>query len=260
MFGAYINEKINCNIIIKSISEYSYLWPIINDATSNFDKVYLCVDDDLNFKFNNNINIIKFDKNLTYASRLVSILKNMDCDYILLIHDVDIILNFDNNIFNKYLNIVKCNNIDRLSLGVFMGNNIIEEDTLKICKLEKNMSINFLTPYDYAPSIYSRIKILDFYQNFNTESYKNLEHNELAQSYIINNLNCYGIQKNENLKLIYHRGFVYTSDFNFLHLTISGKFMNQENYFDLIDDFNKIKNKYNLNLPTQYYNLLKQEI
>lgn len=259
MFGVYIN-KMNCNIIIKSNSHYSYLWPIINDTTSHFNTVYLCVDNDLGFKFNKNIIIIKYDSNLSYPSRLVSILKNIDSDYILLTHDVDIILNFNILLFNKYLNIVKDNNVDRLSFGVFVGNDIIEQDMLKICKLEKNISVNFLTPYDYAPSIYNRIKILDFYENFNTESYKNLEHNELAQSYIINNLNCYGIQKNENLKLIYHRGFVYTSDFNFLHITISGNFMNEENYFDLINDFNNIKNKYNLNLNTQNYNLSKQEI
>lgn len=250
----------NCDIIIKSNSHYSHLWPIINDTTSHFNKVYLCIDDDLGFKFNNNINIIKYDLNLSYPSRLISILENIDSDYILLSHDVDILLNFDIIKYNKYLNIIKDNNIDRLSMGVFVGNDIIEDGMLKICKLEKHMSTNFLTPYDYAPSIYNRIKILDFYKNFRTETYKNLEHNELAQSYINDNLNCYGIQKNENLKLIYHRGFVYTSDFNFLHLTISGKFMNEENYFDLISDFNKIKDKYNLNLPIKNYNLSKQEI
>jgi hypothetical protein len=49
-----------------------------------------------------------------------------------------------------------------------------------------------------------------------------------------------------NINLIYHRGFVYCNDFNFLHLTVSGKLLPIHYYYDLEEVLlNYIKN-YNL--------------
>lgn len=238
-----------CKIIIKSNSEYSYLWQIINDLTINLMDVNICIDsNDINFKFNDNINVIFYDKNLNYTKRLINILHNIDCEYVLLLHDVDLILNFNINIFNKYLNMFHKFNLDRLSFGVYDNkNDIICDDDLQICKLKENMSLNFHTPFDYTPSIFRTSKLINLYQSFDNETYGNLEQRQDVQQYVNHNMCCYGIQKNENIKLVYHRGFVFSEDLSFLHITIKGMFLPIEYYYDLKETLLYIIQKYNLN-------------
>jgi len=234
-------------LVIKTNSAYSYLWPIINDLTKTFKKIYILLDENSNnFIFNKNIICVKYDVNDTYATRMYKFLLNINYSYIILIHDVDLILNFNFKKINEYFELVKNNNIDRLSLGVFNGNDIIHNNNISICKLQRNMSKNYLTPFDYAPSIYNKKFLLSLYFVFNKESYKTMELNDQVQEFIFNNFKSYGIQNNSNLKLIYHRGFVYTEDFNFLHITVKGKFLKEEGYYDLRDKLNELKNKYNL--------------
>jgi hypothetical protein len=237
----------NCRIVIKTNSHYSYLWRIINDLTQNFGEVIVFLNDSKDFEFNKNIKLIYYNQENSYTDRIMSLIEKIDTDYFLLIHDVDLILNFDINKFSKYLDLVIKENIDRLSLGVFDNKKSeIVYDDLHICKLDYNISKNFFTPFDYAPSIYKKKTIYNFYSNFKGESYRNLELNTNAQSYVYDNLLSYGIQKNNNIDLVYHRGFIYTKDFNFLHLTVAGSFLETNTYFDLSDVFLEIKQKYEL--------------
>jgi hypothetical protein len=247
-------------ILIKSNSSYNYLWPIINDKTTHLKKLNVCVNDNLGFNFNDNITLLKYNQSDSYPVRLISLLEQINSDYVLLLHDVDIILNFDTKKIEDYLTVVKENKIDRLSLGVYNGSEKIEKDDIVICKLHKHMSRNFFTPFDYSPSIYNKKKLIDFYSNFKNETYRGLELNENAQNYISKNFNTFGIQKNPKIDLIYHRGFVFTKDFNFLHITVQGKFLNRESYFDLIGDFDEIKNKYNLNIESSNTSVQKNEL
>lgn len=236
------------NFVLKTNSAYSYLWPIINDLTKNFNKLNILVDNLNEFEFNKNIKVHYYDINDKYPVRLKKYLNNIDSDYVFLIHDVDLILNFNFELFEKYLNLVKEKNIHRLSFGVFDGLNLITNNSLSICKLDKqNMSQNFLTPFDYAPSIFNKNFLIDIYSKFENETYKTLEHNNNLQEYIVKNYNSYGLQKTNNLKINYHRGFSYSQDFNFLHLTVSGEFLKDQCYEDLLTDFLNIKQKYNLN-------------
>ena len=68
--------------------------------------------------------------------------------------------------------------------------------------------------------------------------------------------------KSEKINLVYHRGFVFSSDLNFLHITVKGKLLNLDYYYDLKDDLLKIIDKYKLNLQTSEENrfISKNEI
>lgn len=239
-------------IVIKTNSHYRYLWDIISDFTKSIENIVIFTNDKLDYDFNKEV--ILYDQSLSYTDRIVHLIENIDSEYFLLIHDVDLILNLDVKKLYKYLDMVIKNNIDRLSLGVF--NNKIEEivdGDISICKLEYNMSKNFFTPFDYAPSIYKKVSAYSFYKKFSGESYRNLELNPDAQAYINDNFKSYGIQKNDNINIVYHRGFAYSHDFNFLHITVGGLFLEPETYFDLTDNFLEIKSKYKLDfISTQY--------
>jgi hypothetical protein len=76
-------------------------------------------------------------------------------------------------------------------------------------------------------------------------TYASFEKLPQVQSYF-NELKCYGIQKSDYVELRYHRGFVYTKDFDVLHITVQGKFLPQHLYYDLSDKLSSLKNNYDL--------------
>ena len=236
----------NYTIVIKSNSHYKYLWNIINDFTKNLSRIIFFVDRVDDFIFNNNVEILYYDQELSYSDRVYYLTENIDTDYFVLIHDVDLVLDFKEDKLKEYLNLVEENNIDRLSLGVFNSSNNLSNGLINICRLLPDMSRNFLTPFDYAPSIYRTKTISNFYKLFSGVSYKELELKNEVQNYFYNNLLSYGIQKSDDINLVYHRGFVYTSDFNFLHITVAGNLLKDESYFDLKDRFIDIRDKYGL--------------
>lgn len=233
-------------IVLKTNSAYSYLWSILNDTTEEFPSFFVLTNSTKDFQFNKNIKIHLYDQSDSYSTRLLNFLQSIEEEYVLLTHDVDLILNFNHTKIKNYLDTVKSNNIDRLSLGVFVGNDKINQNGVEICKLHPGMSMNFLTPFDYAPSIYKRSKLVELYSKFPNEKYQSLEHNPEVQKHVLENMNCYGIYKSDSVKLIYHRGFVYTEDFNFLHITVKGELLAEDLYFDLKDTSNDLIKKYNL--------------
>lgn len=235
--------------IILSNSSYSYLWPIINDKLSNIDNVFICIEsNNQNFVFNKNIKTIFYESDLNYTQRVKSILEKISDDYVILLHDIDIVLNFNSLLIEEYFKLVKENQIDRLSFGVYNNpSKTLNKNNVTICKLDQNISNNFYTPYDHTPSIYKRMSLIEIYSRFNNETYVSVEQNKELQIFVNENYKFYGIQKNVNVTLKYHRGFVFSNDFSFLHITLQGKFLPVNLYFDLIDDFQKILQNYNLN-------------
>lgn len=237
-----------------SNSEYNYLWNIINDTTKSLTNVYLLIDDNLQFKFNDNINI-RYYQNTFYSNRFNETLDELKnkFKYVILIYDVDLILSICPDTLNDITKLMDKYNIHRVSLGVFPNSsNYIKtnfiHNSIQLRQINNyNISKSFLTPFDYAPSIYNVDKLLSFYSNFPNLTYQEFEHKEKVQQYIKENFNVYGINNNENLKLVYHRGFVFCSKFSFLHITVKKELLPIHNYFDLQEKLISIIDKYNLN-------------
>lgn len=235
-------------IVIKSNSAYKYLWPIIDDLTRNINaKINVALNDSHTYNFNKNIRIINYDSKLNYTKRLVHILNQINTEYVLIMHDIDLILNLNTDKLQEYFRAVIKNNIDRLSLGVFDNpDDKIIHNNIEICSLHTKKSPHFFVPFDYAPSIYRRKKIIDFYDKFSHENYRTLEVNDEAVKYFNDNFKSYGIQYNKSLKVIYHRGYAFCEHFNFLHITVRGFLLDYDNYFDLKPQLLKFISKYKL--------------
>ena len=253
-----------CPIVLKTNSSYSYLWPIIRDLLKDTDfEVILCCDSNPNnFQFPNNFSIKYYDSTKTYTQRLSSILNELDCDYICLVHDVDLILNLNYERFDRYLSLIENYDIHRLSLGIFNNRSeVISIGNEEVCRLT-HITPNFFTPYDYAPSIYNRKKLIQFFLHFKNDQYSTLEENVDVQQYFRDNMRSFGIQYNDTIDIVYHRGFSYSQDFNFLHLTVKGQLLKNDFYFDLIDEKNKIVQEYNLDHleVSEFTGISKQEL
>lgn len=245
--------------VIISNSNYSHLWDIINDYEHN--NIYLCVDDLKGYQFKHDTFI--YDSGLNYVRRLIQIMNSIDDEYIVLFSDVDVIINIDESVLETYKNIMIENNLDRISFGVFNKNKeTLENNGLYITSINNIVDNHFFTPYDYTPSIYKKSSLLKLCENFLEETYPTFETNENVQTFVNKNFKFYGLQKSEKIKLVYHRGFVYSSDLNFLHITVKGKLLKFDYYYDLKDELLNIIKKYNLNLETSEENrfISKNEI
>jgi hypothetical protein len=233
--------------VIISNSQYSHLWDIINDY--EYDNILLCTDNLNNYNFKHDTFI--YDGGLNYVKRLIQILSNINDEFIMLLSDVDIILNINKDVLHTYQTMMEDNSLDRISFGVFNKNkDLIEKDGLFITSINNITDNHFFTPYDYTPSIYRRTSLLKLCQNFPEETYPTFETNENVQKFVDDNFKFYAIQKSDKISLVYHRGFVYSSDLLTLHITVKGKLLNLEYYYDLKDNLIEIINKYGLRLET----------
>jgi hypothetical protein len=219
-----------CTILLKTHSTYAHLWPIIRFLTQNLANVVVLIDDNIEHNFEHRV--IRYNPLLKYTKRLSFALSQIETDKVLLIHDVDLILNLDLTKLSSLLETFCDHDIDRLSLGVFFGKEIIQDRNNTLCRLYPHMSANFMTPFDYAPSIYKTHKLLELVNSFD-ETYSNFELRNDVQDFVNRNFRSFGLQKTSNENLIYHRGFVYSKDFNFLHITVKGKFLPLHFYYDL---------------------------
>lgn len=239
--------------IIFTNSSYKYLWPVIRDLTEGFGKVIFFLDRSDGFDFGPSAKLIHYSPADTYARRMAKLMELIDYEYILMLHDVDLPLRIDVGKLSAFLSLAVSNDLDRLSLGVFKSNiesDIVCDGELCATRLRPGMSANFYTPFDHSPSIWRRTSLLGLYKLFPDESYFSIEQNGHAQSYADSDLRCYGIHRTRSTNVIYHRGFAYSEDFNFMHITIQGKFMSRETYFDLLPEFERVVSRYGISLPT----------
>ena len=88
------------------IKKYNYkLILIINKNELDLEDIYSIYDE-----------VIFYDDLLPYSYRLISCLSKIYDDYLVLIHDIDIVLNIDINIIDNFIMFMYTNCIDRIDL------------------------------------------------------------------------------------------------------------------------------------------------
>lgn len=235
------------SLIIFSNSEYSFIWPIIEESISklNLKKVFVCDINELE-KPKGFDKYITYDMNNCYAKRwTIDIIPNIDTNYILVVHDVQIIVNMDEEFILKNLQLMSEHSIDRCSLNVFNGVNIIENYNIKLCDLNSSQG-NTMVPYDVCPAIWNKNSLNILFEKFPNETYRTSELNESLQNFCRNNFKCYGQQKTSD-KIFYCLGRPYLNNFKILHITIKKEILNPiVVYMDMKEEFIYYSNKYKL--------------
>jgi hypothetical protein len=145
------------------------------------------------------------------------------------------------------------NNIDRCSLNVFNGKNVVEKYNINLCHLNSSHG-NTFTPYDVCPAIWKTDSLKELFNAFPNETYRSSELNNNLQTFCRNNLTCYGLQK-INEKIYYCLGRPYLFSFKVLFITIKNEMMLPiDVYMDMKDDFLYFLKKYNLNEKIKFNN------
>jgi hypothetical protein len=236
------------NLIIFSHSDYSFLWSLIEDTVQKLHQlnpVFVCNITELQ-KPGGFIKYIEYNDTLSYAERWTKdILPYIDSKYILIVHDVQIILNCDIYFINNIIQLMNENDVDRCSINVFSGIDIIENKNIKLCNLNTAYGLTF-TPYDVCPTIWKTSSFKTIFETFSNETYRSSELNETLQNFCREKLKCYGLQKT-NQKIYYCLGRPFLEKFKILFITTKNEITYPlEVYMDMKEEFLYFFEKYKL--------------
>jgi hypothetical protein len=164
--------------------------------------------------------VIFYDDSKPYASRLLSLEKLLD-EYILFIHDIDILISYNIETLNSIETYMKNNHIDRIDLQVRnpwdkFNQNKIFIDSIELRK--QTNENNYI--YNVNPSIWKLNSLLDVMKVFSNETYRTIE-------CINTQLYCkkFNIYKLFSDKYIRCGWFSCLEFFEFIHITHHGKLL-----------------------------------
>ncbi len=244
------NNNTNFNLIVFSHSDYKHLWNIIEDSVTklnDLNPIFISNKNNINDKPKGFIKYIEYDDNLCYAKRWINdIIPNLSSSYILVVHDTQLVVECNVKKMKELIQLIKTNEVDRCSLNVFKGSDILQDSIssdIQLCNLNKNVIGNTFTPFDLCPSIWNVQTYLNLWKTFNNETYHNSELNTNLQNYC-KSLKCYGLQKT-NDKLYYCLGRPFKDFFKILFITIKGEIpYPKEVFMDMIPYFDEIYKKF----------------
>lgn len=213
----------------------------INQNQEDFDSIYL-----------NYSKIVFYDDSDQYAKRLINCLSQIELNYFIFIHDIDILITFDEVILKKFFNLMVDKKIDRIDLK-YTENNYselnIELDFGKKINLVLQKDINNFI-YNVNPSIWDKKTFLKILNQFPYKTYRDIENRDVQG--FVEQFNVYKVNSENKLLCGY---FECVDFFKFLHISHSGRILiynkqfvteYNQSYIDAKDDFEHIISKYKL--------------
>ncbi len=228
-------------------TDYKDVWPLVFGQIKKYVSIpkVLFVNKGEEVKEDLFDNIIYYEDSLTYPSKLMFLCDNIETKYIALVHDNDIVMNFDNELCLQYVNDMEKHNIDRLMFGVIKKRDNQSEPYFT--KATRGCTSHFLTPYDVGPSIWKKDSLKELMSNFIGLSYRQIECDSV-QYYCEHRSHVYGMVSNGDSK--YSIGRPFTNSFAFCHILCQGKWMENHLYMDwsfvlpeLLREYNIISNR-----------------
>ena len=189
------------------------------------DKILLINKSDLDLSgiYSQYKKIIFYDDALPYASRILSLV-DLNLEYVLFIHDIDIIITKNNKIINHFVDFMKTNDIDRIDLQVRYNWDLNNPEKIymtvddEVIELRRQVNVNNYS-YNVNPSIWKLPTLLNIMNQFKNETYRSIELN--VQEYC-NKFKIYKLYSDEYIRCGW---FSCLSFFQFLHITHGGKLL-----------------------------------
>jgi hypothetical protein len=224
--------------VIYSHTDYLDTLEIQTEYLKSYENKYLLINNN-NVEseiFSNYKGIIYYDDILTYPSRLLY-LKELDLDYILFIHDIDIIVDKNDVIIESIVNKMIDENIDRIDLQYDRDyrdnsiNNIAKIYIDGYSDFYLNKQDCFFT-YNVNPSIWKLSSFMDLMENHKNDTYRTIE--ETAQKYCKDKYSIYKPYSDYSYQCGYFECIYF---FKFLHITHHGEYLPISNFSRLNEKF-----------------------
>ncbi len=246
---SYYFNRMSVAFLFYSHTEYKDLWPILADNIKKLPtqpNKYICINEtneDYEVLNTNFTKVIRYKYELSYPQKLLYVLSQINEKYVVLIHDNDLIVSFDNNDYYELMELIYKKNIHRCMFGV-VGNNQPEFELEKFSIGTSKLSTpHHMTPYDVGPSIWNKYELEKALETVKDYQYRNIEQSPI-QSYCLEKLNMYGFYKHKIYPSKYVIGRPFPNSFQFLHICGQGKLFEKHLYMDQQTEFENLIQKY----------------
>jgi hypothetical protein len=176
-----------------------------------------------------NIKTVLYDDKIPYTGRLLHCLNQISNEYVLLIHDIDILVKYDAAMIQQIVDTMRKNTIDTVELKEYGDTTdpILIKDTLSIMKKNMNEQYTFCV----QPRICLRESAVKLFTAFPNNQYLTSESGEI-QDYIRKHQKTYCIHDTQSIRST--RNFHCSPIFCFVHLTTHSKLipLKDENKLD----------------------------
>ena len=239
------------NYVIYSNTDYLDVLKIQTDHVHGLGHTTLFInqnDLDMSEIYSKYDNVIFYNNDDAYAKRLLSCVNQLDMDYFLLVHDIDIVVDVDKNIINDMFDYMKKENVDRIDLKFSektFSSIPFKDDLYLVKQLDSN---NFI--YNVNPSIWRKSALTDVLAKFHYKSYRTIE--DMDVQFYCNKFKVFKLHSSQKMLCGY---FNCVKQFMFLHISHSGKLLPLtkdfvtvygQSYADVSEKYINIVNKYDL--------------
>jgi hypothetical protein len=219
------------NYVIYSNTDYLDILKIQTEFTKNLKNRTLLInqnDLELSNLYENFNEVVFYNDHEPYASRLLNLSK-LGYDYILFIHDIDILININEKTIDDLIDFSRKNKIDRIDLQWFdksynPNSKIynLETQEYKFELVKQDNPNGYI--YNVNPSIWKLSSFIDLMFNFRNENYRTIE--GYQTQLFAKKLEIYKLYLNPYLECGYFKCLPF---FIFLHITHGGKLLPKEN-------------------------------
>jgi len=223
------------SLVIYTHTDFLELWKIIPYSLKKLNIslpiILLCDNKEPYINLYDFSDIIQYDDNVPYTSRLLSCLAQIKEEYILLIHENTILTRFDNDKINIIKKYVESSELTRVHLSIdHSGYNVYENRRVdkNSCRLNKIIldnniiltSANGYYHYSVGPSIWNKEKLYSILKEFPNKSYRDVEETKEMDNYMdANGFNICYLGFNPEDTIIYSMGRNMLSYFSYAHIT-----------------------------------------
>ena len=242
------------NYMIYSHTEFLDLLNIQYDHLQGRGHLTLCInknDLDLENLYKKYDHVVFYDGNLTYGQKLLSCINQVDYEYILLLHDIDIVFEANNVRILELLHFLKKNDFDRVDFQLAYDFNSTHRDTIGDDNLHLVKSSNTDTrsqgyPFNVQPSIWKKETLTKILHKFSHLGYRTIEQ-DVVQEFAVQ-FNIFKLFEKRSYRCGY---LTCLSPFKYLHLTHGRELLRLENLkpeecVDIVEPYNTIVDKYKL--------------
>lgn len=236
--------------IIYSHTDSKDIWSLLSEKIKLIDDVHekiIAINDDSADYFIDGFNrVVKYNDSFKYSDKLLQVFEKIETIYIVLIHDNDVIIKFNNKLFESLLQSCTYNNIDlcMFHVGAVDSNEkikVLGEDIIG-CVNDKKSPHVFL-PYNVGPTIWKMESYKKALLAAPSTGYREIETSSV-RDYCKDKLRAFAFLANPAKKSMYVIGRPFYYDFQFLHMFCGRKMMKSHLYMDQEDNFVQIVEKY----------------
>ena len=238
----------DATFLFYSHSDYSDLWEILKDNISQHIpskyKRLIAINSNSSNQPTGFDDVLTYDDSLNYSDKISALMNQITTEYVVFIHDNDLMISFSDVVFADLLSTIKTNHIDRCIFGIIGRNNgTIHHPHFNLVNSKATQTSHFCIPYDVGPSIWRVEAFKSALAVFPNVSYRDIEDSAI-QTYCTDHLNVYGFANDDTKPAYYVIGRPFSEPFQFLHMFVRGKMYEPYVYMDQEANFLALKNKY----------------